>query len=80
MMNVTTIEPSEVQARLRRAIMVAGGIKAFAARHGVTRGIVSNTLHGERLAPVVLKAIGLQKTPVVTLAPEGLLYVAADGK
>jgi hypothetical protein len=65
MRHVEVLEPQEVTARLRRAIEVAGGIKAFAAKHRITRGIVSNTLHGQRLAPVVLNAIGLKKIPHV---------------
>jgi hypothetical protein len=64
--SIDVVEPHEIRHRLKVAIMRAGGVKAFAQAHGITRGIVSNVLHGQRVAPVVVEAIGLKKVTVVT--------------
>lgn len=66
MTSIDVVEPHEIRHRLKVAIMRAGGVKAFARAHGVTRGLVSNVLHGRRVSPIVVEAIGLKKVTVVT--------------
>ncbi|MEE7462217.1 hypothetical protein MFUR16E_13440 [Methylobacterium fujisawaense] len=76
------LEGGEVLDRLRAACAGAGGVAAWARRHGLSHQYVGDVLHGRRgLGDGVLRPLGLQRAePIfVPREPEPVALYDADG-
>ena len=76
------IESVEVLDRLRAACAGAGGVAAWARRHGLSHQYVGDVLHGRRgLGDGVLRPLGLQRAEptFVPREPETVALYDGDG-
>lgn len=76
------LESVEVLNRLRAACTGAGGVAAWARRHGLSHQYVGDVLHGRRgLGDGVLRPLGLQRAEPTFVArePETVALFDADG-
>jgi hypothetical protein len=76
------LESAEVLDRLRAACTGAGGVAAWARRHGLSHQYVGDVLHGRRgIGDGVLRPLGLQRAePIfVPREPETITLYDRDG-
>lgn len=66
------LTPADVRRVLKASCDAAGGQRAWAARHGVSKELVSNAILGRRaLSPRILRPLGLQaREPSYEPVPE----------
>ena len=73
------IEGGEVLDRLRAACTGAGGVAAWARRHGLSHQYVGDVLHGRRgLGDGVLRPLGLQRAEPTFVVREAETVTLSD--